>query len=58
MKKVLIEADLFLHLASPRRKTAKECVSISHTQNNPNLGLRDRLCEVSGVFLFLFCFPG
>lgn len=57
MKKVLIEADLFLHLASPRRKTEREWVCQPHTET-PKLRAQGlRLCELSGVFLFLFCFP-
>lgn len=58
MKKVLIEADLFLHLASPRRKTEKERVSVSHTQKHPNLGLGDLGCvSFLGCFCFCFVFP-
>lgn len=50
MRKVLIDADLFLHLALPRRKTGKECVSISHTQEKPKLRAQ------TGCVRFLGCF--
>lgn len=55
MKKVLIEADLFLHLVSPRQKTQK--VSISPKQKNPNLGPRGLGCLMCpGCFCFCFVF--